>query len=159
MPRQLGKHPGLDLVFRIGAAVEVLGIERLAARMRDEILVEELELFRRYLPVALPPHRLFSERIADGMLVLGRAAGVYAGLRADRAALDDGGFARRDRMFVELGSVEIPMDCSKLFETEFVGAVSTVPQTRLPHENLHSSARRPPEFLAGAMSNARLSPL
>src|SRR5262245_62500005 len=81
------------------------------------------------------------------MFVLGGAAGVHPGLGADRAALDDGGLTARDRMFIEPRGVEIPMDCSELFETEFIGAVGTVPQTRLPHKNLHLSARPPPEFL------------
>src|SRR5262249_25917071 len=85
------------------------------------------------------------ERITDRVLVLGRAAGVDSGLRTDRSALHDRGFLGRDRMFVELWSVEIPMDCSKLFETEFIGAMGTVPYTRLPHENLHWCARRPPD--------------
>ncbi len=135
MPGKLGEHACLDPVVRIGTAIEVLGVERLAARMLDEVVVEELELLRCDLPVALPPHRLFGERIADGMLVLGRTASMHTGLRADRTALHDGGFARRDRMLVELGRVEIPMNRSNIFEAELVGAVGAVSHTRLFHAN------------------------
>ena len=56
-----------------------------------------------------------------------------AGLGADRPALDDIGFSAGDRMFVELGRVEIPVDRGEIFETEFVGAVGAVPQTRFLH--------------------------
>ena len=133
VPGQFGEDAGLDAVFRIGAAIEVLGEQLLAARMRDEILVEELELLGRELAVAFPPDRVLGERVADGVLVLRAAAGVHAGLRADGAALDERGFLGGQRMLVERGRVEIPVHRGQLFETEFIGAVSAVPQTRFLH--------------------------
>ena len=44
MPGQLGEDAGFYPVFRVGAAVEILREQRLAARMRDEIVVEQLEV-------------------------------------------------------------------------------------------------------------------
>ena len=44
MPGKLGEDAGFYPVFRIGAAVEILREQRLAARMRDEIVVEQLEV-------------------------------------------------------------------------------------------------------------------
>src|SRR5262245_31731170 len=69
---------------------------------------------------------------------------MHTGLRADRPALHDGRFAGRDRMLIELGRVEIPMNCSEIFEAELIGAVGAVPYARLFHAILRSSARPPP---------------
>ncbi len=87
MPGQLGEDPRFDPVFRIGAAVEILREQLLAARMRDEVVVEQLEVRLAELAVAVPPDRALGQRIDDGMLVLGAAAGMDAGLGAERAAL------------------------------------------------------------------------
>ena len=133
VPGQFGEDPGLDAVFRIGAAIEVLRVQLLALRVRNEIVVQELKLFGRELAVALPPHRFLGERVADRVLVLGGSAGMDAGLRADRSALDQRGFLGGQRMFIERRSVEIPVHRGQRVETEFVGAVSAVPQTRFLH--------------------------
>ena len=44
MPGKLGEDAGFYPVFRVGAAIEILREQRLAARMRDEIVVEQLEV-------------------------------------------------------------------------------------------------------------------
>ena len=147
MPGELGEDAGLDPVFRIGAAIEVLGEQRLAARVRDEILVQQIEIRLRELAVAVPPHGVLGERVDDGVLVLGRAAGVDAGLRAERAAGHDGGLASRDRVLVERGRGVIPVDRGEILEAEFVGAVGAVPQTRFLHERPPHDVRPPPELL------------
>ena len=134
VPGQFGEDPRPDPVFRIGAAVEVLREQFLAARMRDEVLIEQVEVRPGELAVAIPPDGILGQRIDDGVLVLRRAAGVHAGLRADRTALHDVGLARRDRMFVELRRFQVPVDLGQILETEFVGAVSAVPHTRFLHE-------------------------
>ena len=89
MPGELGEDAGLDAVFRIGAAVEILGEELLALGVGEEILVQQVELRRRQLAVLVPPDRLLGVLVADDELVLGGAAGVDAGLGAQRAAFDD----------------------------------------------------------------------
>src|SRR5262249_37407642 len=127
------------------AAIEVLGVQRLAARMRDKVFIKELEVGLAELAVAVPPHGVLGGCVDDRMLVLRRAAGVHAGFGADRAALHDSGVAGRNRMLVKLGRVEIPMNCSKIFEAELVGTAGAVPHTRLFHANppLKSLGRAP----------------
>ncbi len=44
MPGELGEDPCLDPVFRIGAAIEVLREQLPAARMGNEVVVEQLEV-------------------------------------------------------------------------------------------------------------------
>ena len=87
MPGEFGEDARLDAVFGIGAAVEVLREQRLALGMREEVLKQIIEMLPALLAVAVPPHRVFGRRVDDGMLVLGRAAGVMAGFGAQRAAM------------------------------------------------------------------------
>ena len=62
------------------------------------------------LAVAVPPDRVLGERVDDGVLVLGRAAGVMAGLGAERAAGDDRRLAVADRVLVERRVGQVPVD-------------------------------------------------
>ena len=133
VPGELGEDAGLDPVLRIGAAVEVLREQRLALRMREEVLIQSLELLFALLAVAVPPDGVFGQRIDDRMLVLGRAAGVMTGLGAERAAGDDSGLAVADRVLVERRRGEVPMDAGEIFEAELVSTVGAVAQTRLFH--------------------------
>ena len=94
VPGKLGEHARLDAVFRIGAAIEVLREKLLALGVLEEVVEQNIELLRRKLAVLLPPDRLLGGVVADDELVLRRAAGVDAGLGAERAALDDVAFVR-----------------------------------------------------------------
>jgi len=134
------------LAFGVGAAIEVLGKELLAARVRNEIVVEKLELLRRDLAVAFPPDGVLGERVTNGVLVLRAAAGMDAGLGTKRAALDQRGLARGKRVLVKHRCIEIPVDCGKLFETKFISAMGAVPQTRFPHGKPPLSIRSLPEI-------------
>ena len=142
VPGVFGEHAGLDPVFRIGAAVEILREQFLAFGVRLEIGEQIVEILLRHFAVAVPPHRILGERIDDGVLVLRRAAGVVAGLGAERAAFDQRGFAGRDRMLVERRFGQIPVDRGEVLKAEFVGAIGTVPHTRFLHAN--SSPTRGP---------------
>ena len=133
MPGQLGEDPRFYPVFRIGAAVEVLREQLLAARMRDEVVIQQLEIGLAELAVAVPPDGVLGERIDDRVLVLGAASGMGAGLGAERAARDDGGFARADRVLVEMRGGEIPVDRGKILKAKSIGAVGAVAQTRFLH--------------------------
>ena len=152
VPRQLGEDPRFYPVVRIGAAIEVLGVKLLAARMGDEVVIEPLEVFRGDLAVAVPPDRIFGQCVDDRMLVLGRPAGVDAGLSAERAAFHDRGFPGRDRVLVERGRGEIPVDRAEVLEAKSIGAVGAVPQTRFLHERPPRRSRRPPDRLPVAIS-------
>ena len=139
VPGKLGEDARLDPVVRIGAAIEILREQLLAARMRDEVFIQALEIGRRDLAVAFPPDRALGEIIDDGVLVLGRAAGMDAGLRAERAAFDHGGLAGRDGMLIEGRRGQIPMNRGEVLEAEFVGAVGCCSSNPSPARNfLHS---------------------
>src|SRR6266849_6641692 len=101
MPSQLGEYAGFDAIFRIGAAIEVLNVKLLALRVLKKILVQQFELGRGQLAVLFPPDGLFGVLVADDELVLGATAGVDAGFSAQRAALNQMGFAIGKRMFVK----------------------------------------------------------
>jgi hypothetical protein len=124
--------------------------------VRKEVLIEEFELLRRDLAIAAPPDRILGELVADGMLVLRRATGVDAGLRAERPALDDGSFAVRDRVLVELRRFEIPVDRSELLK--FVVTMLRFFDT-LFHRNKPASIGSPPQTLpfSGEGSRAPVS--
>ncbi len=91
MPGELVIDPRLDAVFRIGAAIEVLRVQRLAFGVGDEIVEQQLEFVGRQTAVLLPPHRLVGRVVDDDELVLGTAAGVHAGFGAERPAMDECG--------------------------------------------------------------------
>ena len=115
VPSELGEDAHLDAVFRIGAAIEVLREQLLALGVLLDVGQQRVEVLLRHLAVAVPPHRILGERVDDGVLVLRRAAGVMAGLGAQRAAGDHLGLSRRDGMLIELGFGEIPVHFGKIF--------------------------------------------
>jgi hypothetical protein len=133
VPGELGVDARLDPVLRIGAAVEILGEQRLALGMRQEVPVHGFELLFGLLPIAVPPHRVLGQRVGDGVLVLRRAAGVMAGLGAERAASDDLGFAVADGVLVERSFGQVPVNRAKVLEAKRIGAASGVAQTGFLH--------------------------
>ncbi len=102
--------------------------------MREEIVEQQVELRGRELAVLLPPHGLLGALVADHKLVLGRAAGVHAGLGAERAAVHDRALTVGHRMLVQRRLGEIPMDGREAFEAKFIGAMGAVSQSCLVHE-------------------------
>src|SRR5262249_6958307 len=114
MPSQLGEHAGLDAIFGVGAAIEVLNVKLLTFRVLKKILVQQFELGRGQLAVFLPPDGLFAVLVANDELVLGAAAGVDASFGAQRAALDQMDFVVRERMFVKGRFGQVPVDRSKI---------------------------------------------
>src|SRR5262249_10558442 len=130
---KLGEDPSLDPVVGIGAAIKILREQLLAARMRDDVFVEALEIGGRDFAVALPPDRVLGQLIGNRVLVLGRAAGMSGGVSTERPPFHDGGFARCNRMLIKKRRREIPMDGSEPLEAEFVGTVAAVPKTSFLH--------------------------
>src|SRR5919198_3500285 len=147
MPGKLGENSCPDAIFRISAAIEVLRVKRLAARMGDEVVVESLEFFRRDLAIAAPPHRVFGQRINNRMLVFGGAAGVSTRFRAQRTALHHRGLVRRHRVLVEHWCGVIPVDRLEVLEAKSVGAIRAVPQPSFLHERPPRRSRLPPDPL------------
>src|SRR5262249_8918499 len=117
-----------------GAAVEILRVELLVACVGNEVLIEQLEVRLAQFAVAFPPDSVFSDRIDDSVLVLGGAAGMDAGLSADRPTLHNRGFAVGDGVLVKLRCIKIPVDRGQIRETKLVGAIGAVSQTRFLHE-------------------------
>ncbi len=141
MPGELGIDPRFYPVFRIGAAVEILREQRLAARMRDEIVVQQLEIGLAELAVAVPPHGVLGQRVDHGVLVLRAPAGMHAGLGAKGAAVHQRALAVADGVLDEQGVGQIPMHAGEVFEAEFIGAVRAVPHSRFLHPSLRLLAR------------------
>src|SRR5271170_1812681 len=96
MPGKLGEDARFYPVFRIGATVEILRVERLAARMHDHVVIKPLEIGLAELAIAVPPHGVFGCGIDDGVLVLRAAPGMHAGLGAKGAAGNEGALATPD---------------------------------------------------------------
>ena len=94
----------------VGAADQVLDEEILAGRMRQEVGEQRVELRRRHRLVVVPPDMRLGVLVADDELVLGRAAGVLAGLGDQRAMGGQPGFAAADRLFAERCRTEIIAD-------------------------------------------------
>ena len=134
VPGEFGEDAGLDAEGGIGAAVEILGVERFAFGVLDEIVEESLELVRGDRLVAAPPHGFLGGRIAHREFVFRRAARMRAGFRGQRAFGGDRRFAGSNRELVERGRAEVPLHLVEFFETEFVGAEGTVVHARLFHE-------------------------
>ena len=87
MPGELVIDANFDAVFRVGAAVEVLGVKCLAFGVGNEIVEQQLKFFRREAAVLFPPDRFFGLDVGNNKLVFGAAAGMGAGLGTERAAL------------------------------------------------------------------------
>ncbi len=136
VPGVFGEDADLDAVGVIGAAIEVLREQLLAFAVVDEVGQERVEVLARHLAIAVPPHRVPGEVVDDRVLVLRAAAGVMAGLRAERAAGNDCALTRTNSVLVERRLGQIPIYFGEIFKTEFVGAVGTVPHTRFLHEFL-----------------------
>ena len=102
VPGEFGKDAGLDPEGRIGAAIEVLRVQRLAFGVLEEIRIERLELLRGDRLVAGPPHLLVGGGVTHRELVLRAAAGELAGVGAKRAVGRQHRLARRERVLIEL---------------------------------------------------------
>ena len=143
MPGELVVDAGSDAISRVGAAVEVLGVQSLALGMGNEIVEQQLEFFRREPAVLLPPDALLSLGVDDDEFVFGAAAGMGAGLGAERPALDDEAFAVGNRMFDQGAVGQIPVDRCEVFQAELSGAMRAIPQTGFLHSRLRNSIRAP----------------
>ena len=152
MPSVLGIDAGLDAVGRVGAAVEILREQFLSVRVGDEVVEQQLELLLRELAVVVPPDRVFGRRIENDELVLGRAAGVGAGVGRKRAARRQHRLAAADRVLIERGLGQVPMNGSQALEAGLVGANGAVPHTRFLHLGPPDTQRR--GSLAAAIDNA-----
>ena len=142
VPRQFREHAGAHAQGGIGAAVEVLRVERLAARMGQEVLVERLELLGRQRAIVVPPDLAFGLGVADDELVLRRAAGVNAGVGDERALRGDARLAIGQRDLVKLRGAEIPVNAREVSETELVGSIGRIALAGLVHARVSLAPER-----------------
>ncbi len=139
VPGELGEDAGLDAVVRVGAAVEILSEEFFAFGVGDEVGEQIVEVLFRDFLVVVPPDFLLGEFVDHRVFVFRGAAGVVAGLRAKRAAGDDLTLVALERMLVERGRLEIPVDRLETRKTEFIGAIRAS-DTGLVHETSSRSS-------------------
>jgi hypothetical protein len=87
VPRAFGNDAHRHPVLRICADEQVLHVDVAALVVGQDLTVQVVELFRRRGAIDRPPPDVVAaRRLLDQELVLGRAAGVLAGLDDQRAA-------------------------------------------------------------------------
>ena len=100
-----------DPLLRVGAGERVDDVEVAVAEVRDDLLAQPLEVLLRDLRVDVaPPDPVLGARLADDELVLGRAAGVLAGVDGERPAFGDPALVALQRVRVELRRGRVPVD-------------------------------------------------
>src|SRR5262249_21308910 len=133
MPGVFAEDAGLEAMPWVGTRIEILAEQLLALGVRQEILMQAIEMLRLDRAVVVPPHIALGERILDDELVLWRAPGMRAGFRGERSAIGKRGLARGDRMLVEEWRGQVPMQGFEALETELVCAEGGVAWTDFPH--------------------------
>ncbi len=89
VPGVFGEDARLDAEGRVGAAVEILGEQRLALGVGEEVGEQGVEMLDRHRGVVVPPDDRIGVGVADDELVLRAAAGVDAGVGDKRSVLRD----------------------------------------------------------------------
>ncbi len=109
VPGELVDHAHVDAVLGLRAAEQVGDVERvLGAECGEEVGLEVGEVLGGHRHVDLaPPHGVLGLGVADDELVLGRAAGVLAGLDHQRAVRGKVAFAVADRVLDQLCGAEV----------------------------------------------------
>ena len=133
MPGEFGEDARPDAQRRVGAAVEVLGEQRLALGVADEVGEQSVEMLDRHRVVVFPPDDRAGLRVAHNELVLGAASGVHAGVGDKRSMRGDVGFVALQRLLVELRRAEVPMNRGKIAEAEPFRAEIDVMRPILDH--------------------------
>ena len=124
VPRLLGDDPDRQPVVGVRSRVAVEDEEVLVRHVGLGLGEEPVEALGVEGPVDVAPPDLPVRRgIPDRELVVGRAAGVLAGGGDQGALAGDPGLAAPDRLLVELGGREIPVDHTSVAEPLLVDAV------------------------------------
>ncbi len=109
MPGIFGDNTHWQAMVEIGPTEKLLGVDLGLGEMGTEVFPQGVEMGRRHGGVIVPPDGVFGRLVADGELVLGRAAGVLAGFDHQRAATGDAR-AGLDSGFIQPGFVPIGVD-------------------------------------------------
>jgi hypothetical protein len=109
VPCQLGDHAHVDAIGRIGAGVEVFDEILAALHVGQHVLIQLLEVLGRHRRIVFPPDRVLDRGFVHRELVLGRAAGEFAGFHQQRAAVPQSTFAAAQRGLDQRGLQKIVM--------------------------------------------------
>src|SRR5208282_6197170 len=128
-----GEDARPDTQRRVGAAVEVLGEQRLALGVADEVGDEGVEMLDRHRVVVIPQDARGALGVAHNELVLGAASRVHAGVGDKRSMRRDVGFMTLQRLLVELRRAKVPMNGGKIAKAELLRAEVDVARPILDH--------------------------
>ena len=134
VPGLLGDDPDRQPVLGIGPAVDVLHEDVAALEVAAEPGVERAEALGVEGPVVLaPPHVLLGRLLAHHELVGGGAGGVLAGVHHERALVAELPLGAVDRLLVEGGGGQVPVDPAEVGEPVVLEAVEARHRPRLLH--------------------------
>ena len=104
VPRVLGDHADAQAVTRVGAGRDVLRVHLVGPGVVLHARQQRLEACRGdWLVAGMPPDGVSARGLLDEELILGRAAGVLAGLGRQGSRGDDGRLVAPDGVLVEGG--------------------------------------------------------
>ena len=123
MPRARRRHPHLQPVGRVGAAMQILHEHLAPLVIGQDAAVQAVERrFRQLLVGRVPVDVGFARGFLDDVFVLGGAAGEGAGDRDEGAARAQPPFAPADGVLVEDRHRQVPMLGGQAAEALFVQA-------------------------------------
>jgi hypothetical protein len=119
VPGVLGDHAHVQAVLGVGPRVAVLheDVPSLQVGLQTDLqLLEVLGIDRAV--VLAPPDLGLARRLADDELVVGGAAGVYAGPDDQRAEMSEPGLPTADRLLGESGCGQVVEDRTEVSQTQ-----------------------------------------
>ena len=123
MPGVFGEHARPDAEGRVGPAVEILGEQRLALRVGEEVGEQNVEMLNRHRGVVVPPDNRIGVGVADDELVFRAAAGMDAGVGDERSVGSDTRLVVAHGVLVELRRAEAPANARQTAEAEAIRAI------------------------------------
>ena len=134
VPGLLGDDADGEPVLGVGPAVDVLHEDVAALQVAAQPRVQAAEALGVEGPVVLaPPHGLLGRLLADHELVRGGAGGVLPGVHDERPLVADLPLGAVDRLLVEAGGGQVPVDAAQVREAVVLEAVEARHRPRLLH--------------------------
>ena len=119
VPGGLGDHPHADAMGGIGSRPAVAREQIAALGVADHAVVERAIALGRHRLVGLAPVDMaFGRGVLDEELVVRRAPGMHAGAHHERSAIGERTLTAADRLLVERGNRQVPVDVVEVFQAE-----------------------------------------